>query len=280
MIDPVLGIMQGRLLNKYKGNYQAHPVDYWQNEFSIVKNIGLSTIEFIIDYHLWEENPLITKSGQKEIIKKSIEHNISVNTICADIFMDVPFFSSINKIQKLAVDILEKLLESTAFLKISDIIIPCVDKSSLNTNNRINRFVGVLKDLDPVIRKYDVNLCLETDLSPRKFSKLLNLIGSEKISVNYDTGNSASLGYNPIEEFSAYGELITDIHIKDRPLDGPSVFLGKGDVNFQLIFDLVEKFNYKGPLIFQVLRDDDGIEIFQKQFNFFKKKLEKYNAKT
>ena len=29
--------MQGRLLPKYKGKYQAHPKGYWQNEFKIAK---------------------------------------------------------------------------------------------------------------------------------------------------------------------------------------------------------------------------------------------------
>ena len=30
-----IGIMQGRLLPKYKERYQAHPVGYWDEEFSI-----------------------------------------------------------------------------------------------------------------------------------------------------------------------------------------------------------------------------------------------------
>ena len=28
-----VGVMQGRLLPKYKGRYQAHPKDTWQDEF-------------------------------------------------------------------------------------------------------------------------------------------------------------------------------------------------------------------------------------------------------
>ena len=38
----LIGTMQGRLLPKYKGRYQAHPIDYWQKEFEIAKNIGIS----------------------------------------------------------------------------------------------------------------------------------------------------------------------------------------------------------------------------------------------
>ena len=36
------------------------------------------------------------------------------------------------------------------------------------------------------------------------------------IKVNYDSGNSASLGYDPTDEFAAYGERVGSVHIKDR----------------------------------------------------------------
>ena len=45
-----------------------------------------------------------------------------------------------------------------------------------------------------------------TDLSPTKFKQFLSEMPSKKITVNYDTGNSASLGYDINEEFKAYGK--------------------------------------------------------------------------
>ena len=55
--------MQGRLLPKYKGNYQAHPVNYWQEEFPIASSLGLKCIEFILDFEDYEKNPLMTSKG-------------------------------------------------------------------------------------------------------------------------------------------------------------------------------------------------------------------------
>lgn len=63
-----IGVMQGRLLPKYKGRYQAHPVNYWQKEFEIAKEIGLDCIEFILDYNDAEINPLL-KAGGREICR-------------------------------------------------------------------------------------------------------------------------------------------------------------------------------------------------------------------
>ena len=46
-----IGVMQGRLLPKYQGRYQAHPVGYWQDEFIAAREVGLDCIEFILDYN-------------------------------------------------------------------------------------------------------------------------------------------------------------------------------------------------------------------------------------
>ena len=43
--------MQGRLLPKYQGRYQAHPVDSWKPEFKLAKSKSLDCIEFILDYN-------------------------------------------------------------------------------------------------------------------------------------------------------------------------------------------------------------------------------------
>ena len=91
------------------------------------------------------------------------------------------------------------------------------------------------------------------------------------ITVNYDTGNSASLGFDPIEEFKYYGHRISDIHIKDRKLNSGSVILGTGDVDFSRFFKALATVSYTAPFIMQVYRDDEGVEIFKKQLNFFNK---------
>ena len=53
-----IGVMQGRLLPKYNGRYQAHPVGYWMEEFEIARSIDLDLIEFILDFNEVEKNPL------------------------------------------------------------------------------------------------------------------------------------------------------------------------------------------------------------------------------
>ena len=268
-----VGIMQGRLLPKYQGRFQAHPVNYWQDEFVFARNIGLDCIEFILDYNDAEKNPLLNDSGIDEIKKIIDKTGVTVNTICADYFMEAPLHTKDHNISKQSQKILTNLLNNAAKLCVTDMVFPCVDQSSLDSQFAVEHFV---KQLTPIIddaEKHSINLSLETDLAPKPFVELLDEFDSSRVTVNYDIGNSAALGYDPIEELESYGSKITDIHIKDRSRGGGSVMLGKGAADFGVFFDKLVEFDYKGPFIMQAYRDEDGIEIFKKQLSWVKRYL-------
>lgn len=261
--------MQGRLLPKYKNRFQAHPVGMWEQEFLIAKNFKLSHIEFILDYNNLSQNPLIYEGGIEKIKKISIENNIKILSICADYLMEAPLHSKDNIIREESIEVINNLIKKASLLNVKDIVIPCVDHSSLNTKIEIELFIKSLEKLIPTCEEYKVNLSLETDLEPIKFAKLLKKINSKNIKINYDTGNSAALGYNPIEELDNYGHLISVIHIKDRIYKGGSVLLGEGSCRFEDFFLELKKYNYKGIFTMQVYRDDEGVQIFKRQLDWF-----------
>ena len=268
-----LGVMQGRLLPKYQARYQAFPVGNWQDEFKIAKNCGLDLIEFILDFNDAEENPLLKRGGSDEIASIIMSTGVSVKTICADYFMEAPLHSSDNSVAEASFEVLKRLLKTAKELKINDIVIPCVDQSSLETKEEVGRFIRQIRKIIPTIEKENINLALETDLAPKPFIKLLNKLNSKNITVNYDIGNSAALGFDSYEELMAYGNRISDIHIKDRVLGGGSVILGDGNADFEFFFVKLKEFDYHGPFIMQAFRDDEGVEIFKKQLNWIMKYL-------
>ena len=262
--------MQGRLVPKYQGRYQAFPVGMWQEEFRLAKVCGLDLIEFILDFNDAEENPLLKSGGSREIECISRSTGISVKTICADYFMEAPLHSENEEVASKSYKVLGRLIETSRLLKITDIVIPCVDQSSLRDKKMVGRFVKQISKIIPMIEDKDINLSLETDLAPRPFLELLKQLNSKNITVNYDIGNSAALGFDPIEELKYYGDRITDIHIKDRVLGGGPVFLGTGNANFPKFFSALAKITFKGPFIMQAYRDDEGLDIFKKQFEYIK----------
>ena len=263
-----VGVMQGRLLPKYRGRYQAHPLGYWQNEFAIAKEIGLDCIEFILDYNDVEKNPLLKEGGIEEILKICESTHVSVDTICADYFMVAPLHSIKEAVATKSKEILINLLKNSSDLGVTDIVIPCVDQSSLNNEEAVNRFANQIRAVLPDVERQGISLSLETDLAPQPFVDLLKKLDSNRITVNYDIGNSAALGYNPEEELNAYGNRISDIHIKDRVLGGGPVILGSGDADFEIFFKNLKEIHYEGPFIMQAYRDDEGVEIFKKQLNW------------
>jgi L-ribulose-5-phosphate 3-epimerase len=263
-----IGVMQGRLVPKYQDRYQAFPVGMWQDEFKVAKECGLDLIEFILDFNDAEENPLLKLGGIDEITAISQKTGVSVQTICADYFMEAPLHSSDNKVAEESFNILERLLDAAKKLKITDIVIPCVDQSSLETKEAVDRFAEQITKIISRIEKENINLSLETDLAPKSFVELLDKLNSKNITVNYDIGNSAALGFNSDEELAAYGNRITDIHIKDRVLGSGPVMLGEGNADFAKFFNKLREFNYQGPFIMQAYRDDKGVEIFKKQLDW------------
>jgi len=268
------GVIQGRLLPKFEGRYQAHPKGYWEAEFEIARSIGLDCIEFILDYNDANQNPLISPDGLEKIESVIAKTGVTVQTICADYFMEAPLHSSDDKVAEESFKILEKLLETAKALQVTDIVIPCVDQSSLETKEAVDRFVEQITKIIPKIEKQNINLSLETDLPPKPFVELLDRLNSKNITVNYDIGNSAALGFDSDEELEAYGNRITDIHIKDRVLGGGPIVLGGGNANFSLFFNKLQEFSYKGPFIMQAYRDDEGVEIFKQQLAWIKPYLE------
>jgi sugar phosphate isomerase/epimerase len=267
--------MQGRLVPRYQNRYQSFPLPFWQAEFPISKALGFSSIEFILDYDDADKNPLMSDHGRKEIQHLIDITGVKVVSICADYFMKAPFH--VHEHQKRSESVLLQLMKETYSLGVRDIVIPCVDESKLNGTKDWQSLADSLKRVLSICPEPRPRLNLETDLNADDFKKLLSLFESGTIFVNYDTGNSASLGYNPDEEFAAYGSVISDFHIKDRKFGTSSVFLGIGDVDFQKIKTQLQKHHFKGTIILQASRQDDylaDLNNVKKQLEFTQKLLQ------
>lgn len=272
------GIMQGRLLPKYKGRYQAFPLNNWEEEFKLASMLNLSSIEFILDYEEVDKNPLMSNAGLTRIKQAVSESAVNVKSVCADYFMENTFHSNEiiqNQNSKL---VLSRLIDNCSLIGVTDIVIPCVDQASLNSLEKKDLFCENIQEATKQANELNINIALELDLKPPEVLELLGKIGSKSVTINYDLGNSASQGYDIEEEFSVYGKYITDIHIKDRAFRGGPVVLGKGNVDFKNFFISLKKYNVTPNLfIFQAFRDDEGVDIFKKQYKWYKEAFKKFN---
>lgn len=247
-----LGIMQGRLSATFGGKIQFFPKKNWKKEFPEAKKIGLNFIEWTLDYDDFDKNPIFLKSGLKKIKFLKKKYKINIKTLTGDCFMQRPFWK-INDNKHLLKD-LESIIKACSKLKIKFIIFPLVDNSSIKNKNEEQKIINSLKKITPLLKRSKVVILFESDYHPKKLKIFIKKFNNRHFGINYDTGNSAGLGYNIDEEFHAYGRYIKNIHIKDRVLDGKTIRLGLGNADFNKLFINLKKINYKNLLILQTAR--------------------------
>ena len=256
-----LGIMQGRLVPPSEGRIQCFPRERWRDEFALAAAAGLEAIEWIYDLHGADVNPISADDGLEELRSLSAESGVQVRSLCADYFMDEPLLRA----EKREVDERTKklvwLLGRCAMLGVGRVVLPFVDASRIDSDAELGDIVAVLESVLPDLMTTGVELHLETALSPDRFANMLARLPHPMVKVNYDSGNSSSLGYHPIEEFAAYGTRVGSVHIKDRVRGGGTVPLGSGDADFKALFKCLDDIAYQGDFVLQVARGATGDEV-------------------
>jgi L-ribulose-5-phosphate 3-epimerase len=254
-----LGIMQGRLVSPESDRFQAFPRERWQTELGLAAEVPITYIEWIYDLHGADVNPLTGDIGQLQ--SRIRETGVLIPSMCADYFMDLPFLRCSESERSERVKFLRRLLNAAKVVGIQRVVLPFVDASRIDSEEEVTIVIEVLQDVLPTARKTGVELHLETTLGPSEFARLLNRLPDSLIKVNYDSGNSASLGYAPEEEFAAYGERVGSVHIKDRIRAGGTVPLGTGNTNFPAVFRSLGRICYQGDITLQVARSVPGEEV-------------------
>ncbi len=246
------GIMQGRLSPLIGKKIQAFPAKHWKQEFKDIKKIDLNLIEWTLDYKNLNKNPLLTLHGKKEIRTLCKKYSINIHSVTCDCFMEKPFWKIKNN--KTILNYLKKIIFSSGELNIKYIIIPLVDKGSINNLKQEKKLISICKEYTKFLQINNTNIIFESDFEPKILAIFIKKFKSKHFGINYDTGNSASLDYDINNEFFNYGKFIRNIHIKDREKFGKTVRLGKGNANFKKLFQNLKKIKYKGNLIMQTAR--------------------------
>jgi len=276
-----IGIMCGRLSAPLDNHIQQFPLNSWRNEFKKANQLGFDSIEWIYDIN--ENNPILNNLNELKIL--SVENNIKINSVCADYFMEKKLFNVSEHDLYLNLKKLDQLIKNCHKLNIEILEIPLVDSSSIQNEKFRNEFISNLNSSLSIAEQNQVFLTLETDLPPKSFQKLVLDFDHPNIKINYDIGNSISLGYDTTLELSILSKWIKNIHIKDRLHNSHTVPLGTGDVDFELFFSNLSKIHYSESLIIQGAREDlenDQISperTCSKYLNFVKRYVSKYLVK-
>ncbi len=275
-----IGIMNGRLSPPIGNHIQSFPLDTWRDEFQRARNCGFDAIEWVFDLN---PNPILQNDGLEEMRSLSKKHDIQVTAVCADYFMQKMLFNVGKSDLEQNLAVLQTLIQQCSKLETKILEIPFVDSSSLKTQSNKDQMIANLQQMVDFANSQNVRITLETDLPPLEFKNLLEKFGPD-IGANYDTGNSAALGYNAKEELQTLAPWLANIHIKDRLYGGNTVPFGTGNTDFDLVLSTLAKINYDGQLIIQGAREDQKMiepqDTCKKYLEFIQNYLTKYNLAT
>jgi L-ribulose-5-phosphate 3-epimerase len=253
--------MQGRLVPPTGSKIQCFPREQWSDEFAAAQAVPLDGIEWIYDAHGADVNPLATDSGLDSMRQLARYHGVGVRSVCADYFMDFPLLRVTDEQRNDRLSRLRWLIAQCGRIEIQRIVLPFVDASRIETVDEADFVVESLKQVLVSAEASALELHLEANLGPTEFAALLAKLDHPLVKVNYDAGNSAALGFDPHDEFKAYGSRVGSVHIKDRVRGGRTVPLGTGDVDFTGLRESLIGIAFRGEFVLQVARGQLGAEI-------------------
>lgn len=253
-----IGFMQGRLSPLVDGKIQAFPASCWQAEFESAKRNGFSLMEWTLDQDGLYLNPLLTTSGQAEIRELRQAHGIAISSLTGDCFMQSPFWKAQGPAREALLQDFRAVAQACSAVGIAMMVVPLVDNGRLDNREQEDLLVDTLQKESAFLAALGVKVVFESDFGPDELARFMARLAPARFGINYDIGNSASLGMDPVAEISAYGERILNVHIKDRVLGGTTVPLGTGNAQFDQVFAALARAGYQGTYILQTARAADG----------------------
>ena len=253
-----IGFMQGRLSPLVDGKIQAFPASCWQAEFESAKLNGFSLMEWTLDQDGLYLNPLLTTSGQAEIRELRQAHGIAISSLTGDCFMQSPFWKAQGPAREALLQDFRAVAQACSAVGIAMMVVPLVDNGRLDNREQEDLLVDTLQKESAFLAALGVKVVFESDFGPDELARFMARLAPARFGVNYDIGNSASLGMDPVAEISAYGERILNVHVKDRVLGGTTVPLGTGNAQFDQVFAALARAGYQGTYILQTARAADG----------------------
>lgn len=261
-----LGLIQGRLTPSNGRGIQFFPngPGEWEREFELASTAGISHIEWVCE----PGSLLFTEEGKEAVRTVMARTGITVRS------MDLHELLTETDIATHPDELFEKICAGLVAVNGGTVELPLVEASSLLPKETYETRVAALRRFIAVAKKYSTPIAVETDLGPVTLAALVEEVPD--ISVVYDGGNSAGLGYDVGEEFLAYGSHISNVHIKDKSIGGTTVPLGTGSVDFFRLFSLLHKIHYTGAVTLQTARSEDGkeVETIKRYVSFIRERWE------
>jgi hexulose-6-phosphate isomerase len=225
--------------------------------FDKAKAMGFDGIEFGVGLD-YARDPLWAGTGslRRAIREASARTGVEARSICLHLFnyQELSPASEVASHRAQGRVILDGTLAACHEIGASVILIPFFGTSTLDSRERVDHLVREMRACAPMAESLGVCLGLETRLDAPALAEVVDRIGSQAVQVYFDTGNTASLGYDVVAEIEQLGERITQVHIKDHP---STPVLGRGEVEFGNAIQALRRIAFDDYLVLELPTLDD-----------------------
>ena len=113
-------------------------------------------------------------------------------------------------------------------------------------------------------------------MNGEELMNLLKRLNHENIKIVFDTGNRVAFGHNLPEDIKLLGNNIEHVHIKDKTYKNKNVIIGRGDVDFDIIFEKLKDIKYKKNFTFETNKGVNPIKTSLNNIKFIEKMIRKH----
>ncbi len=228
-----------------------------EESLKLAENERLKVCEIMLDF------PILSSEENK---KKFIElcESYSIEKQIHGPFIDVSLCSHNDKISQASID---SYIESAIICKeIGTKILtihPGLANLVVNSINQFNtrRLIGSVKEILKATEDLGVKICIENMqkslnilLKTEDFNNFFSHFNRDDLYITYDTAHYWTNADDPTSFWKTFHNKIKNVHLVDNNTKDrdPHIALGKGNINFDLIFSLIKSYKYEGALIVEL----------------------------
>ena len=254
-------LVQGRALPQIDESLQSFPSN-WIEEFPLIEKLGFDGIEWIYDKKSEYNNPILNLDQHENIKMISKKYNVSLENIVFDWFIIHPLIKNNDITLSTKIEKLIDLLDTSEKIGFQRVIFPLLEGNSIHDSNEMELFLKIFSDnILPTLNLKKLEIHFETSMSPNDEFYFINKLDNSQTKICFDMGNSASLGFDCSEVLDKISPFLGSVHIKDRLINGPTVPLGEGLVDFSKVFKILNEIKFLGPISFQAYRNKNSNNI-------------------
>ena len=269
------GIMESFRMHSSQTEYGLRLDSDRSSIFAKAGKLGFQGIELGIGLD-YKEDPLWTGDGDmRQSIREAAQTTeVEAASICLHLlnYKENSPASDEAQHRETAHEIIWKTIEACAHIGASVILVPFFGTAALKSEEQIQQLISEMKKLSSLAEDRNVCLGLETSLDAADMMRIVEAVDSDCVQVYFDTGNTAGIGYDIIQEIEQLGGYIAQTHIKDNP----SGTLGEGHINFEAAIGAFKKVGFDGYLMLETPAIDDSVASAVKNLGYIKKCVSKF----